>query len=857
MVDTETIVFSSASSDSGLGGVENIRQHHQEQNRSARSFDADDIELPANWPDYDFQRKKSCLFSRVFCTCVTKAINHLELVQNAIEQKDVSAKRGTTSKREVRFSQVQLSINALEIVGQGGHVAHEHPHHEILEDEVIDEVLLLLARLDRERLRLIHLCEHEQFVREKLKESIDSWRLKRLRDLPLAVQREHDACITDISELQWHITYNARLAEKMFAKVDLSRIWHQQLDIEVSNIRQTTDLIVEKVRTESIEIKRISDVLRETEHELMLSRAKNADVQEKAARANQRASLERGEMRNELEKTQKVLQTMTNKLHAAQDLHKNYLKTIADSKQTVKKNERTYKEEVAKRDAARAEIANCKLKLSLLATNRENIQFEIQRLTANSERARSEEQAREDERKKELAILEENALKRESKLEKILKKSKEKIVLIDEYERQLAKINEQIDRHQKTLERHEKQRTRDAEMLRTVTENLHRALYTNESITSDMRRETEALQKEEDGLRALMESLRRQIDDEGTMIGMIDEHLATDQRELDSINDAEAIRAEHAGRIETDLQGKYDVLSACVANLEAEDVKMKENLQSLKEIFDEINEKYLKEKSQLEQSRAVINEKHESTSTTANDLGSKLEHILTRSAYMKKHIQEMSESRGAMEVLTAKIRVEIQAAESELVDVKYNLSLAEAGEREVVRVLQQCVQRQTSMNTLNKHLFQERSNYQSEKQTAIENALALNTELAGSYRDVLYTYYEIKSLLMGKLEQRLDAVARVKDRRQLIELQTRLHDALNLYLGIKNEFVGQHLGQLNHDSHHNGLKLLQIQETVQSAIEEITQFLSDQVDFDTIHQEAMLKVHRDELKEKQNEQVPA
>ena len=63
-------------------------------------------------------------------------------------------------------------------------------------------------------------------------------------------------------------------------------------------------------------------------------------------------------------------------------------------------------------------------------------------MTANLERARAEEQARDDERKKELAVLEENALKREGKLEKILKKSKEKTVLIDEYERQLAKINE-------------------------------------------------------------------------------------------------------------------------------------------------------------------------------------------------------------------------------------------------------------------------------------------------------------------------------------------------------------------------------------------------------------------------------
>jgi hypothetical protein len=47
----------------------------------------DDFDLPANWPDYDFHRKKSCLLSRIFSTCITKAINHLELVQNAIEEK--------------------------------------------------------------------------------------------------------------------------------------------------------------------------------------------------------------------------------------------------------------------------------------------------------------------------------------------------------------------------------------------------------------------------------------------------------------------------------------------------------------------------------------------------------------------------------------------------------------------------------------------------------------------------------------------------------------------------------------------------------------------------------------------------
>jgi hypothetical protein len=38
-------------------------------------------------------------------------------------------------------------------------------------------------------------------------------------------------------------------------------------------------------------------------------------------------------------------------------------------------------------------------------------------------------------------------------------------------------------------------------MLRTVTENLQRAFYTNDSIGTDMKRETEKLKKEEDGMR--------------------------------------------------------------------------------------------------------------------------------------------------------------------------------------------------------------------------------------------------------------------------------------------------------------------------------------------------------------------
>lgn len=47
-----------------------------------------------------------------------------------------------------------------------------------------------------------------------------------------------------------------------------------------------------------------------------------------------------------------------------------------------------------------------------------------------------------------------------------------------------------------------------------------------------------------------------------------------------------------------------------------------------------------------------------------------------------------------------------------------------------------------------------------------------------------------------------------------------------------------------------------MQETIQSAVDHISHFLFDQVDFAAVHREAMLKVHRQELEEKQQEQVP-
>ncbi len=74
---------------------------------------------------------------------------------------------------------------------------------------------------------------------------------------------------------------------------------------------------------------------------------------------------------------------------------------------------------------------------------------------------------------------------------------------------------------------------------------------------------------------------------------------------------------------------------------------------------------------------------------------------------------------------------------------------------------------------------------------------------------------------------------------------------------IIDEYVAQKLNNLNQASRENAIQLSQVQETIQLAVDHITKFLFDQVDFEAVHRDAMLKVNREELQEKQNPKVPA
>ncbi|KAK2574373.1 Coiled-coil domain-containing protein 178 [Acropora cervicornis] len=136
------------------------------------------------------------------------------------------------------------------------------------EYDVIEEVISLLGRMESDRVTTEETLAKEKERVQSLRDEIDSKAKKRLHDLPLAVQREHEACAMDINELRWHCAYQGRIEARIQERV------HHAEKLELEGDAMS-----------SIQLKQdeTDDELLETLQRLEATERKTAEAQGKAA----------------------------------------------------------------------------------------------------------------------------------------------------------------------------------------------------------------------------------------------------------------------------------------------------------------------------------------------------------------------------------------------------------------------------------------------------------------------------------------------------------------------------------------------------------------------------------------------
>ncbi|XP_045383660.1 coiled-coil domain-containing protein 178 [Lemur catta] len=154
-------------------------------------------------------RRHSCAVVNIPAPCVNKMIAHIEDVESKIQE---YLKRFETSFEE--WSKTSSMKGLKEDRSITTPVAEVNPEErrdktcpELKQEmeTLLSEAIHLIKSLETDRAEAEEALKQQRSRKILLNTTIDSWSIWKLQQLPLAVQKEHEAYLRDFIELRWHL----------------------------------------------------------------------------------------------------------------------------------------------------------------------------------------------------------------------------------------------------------------------------------------------------------------------------------------------------------------------------------------------------------------------------------------------------------------------------------------------------------------------------------------------------------------------------------------------------------------------------------------------------------------------------
>ncbi|XP_006822410.1 uncharacterized protein LOC102808581 [Saccoglossus kowalevskii] len=454
------------------------------------------LPLPQGWPRLQDQifRRRALSFKKPVSTSIDHAISHIQKLQDRLEEwaRDVefeimsrktnsscatsvccsnrdsatSARERTVTdtrgsdRRHIRFAptsaaSVEASESTLEsrqsenvtdlsiqgigaIMPPGLEMEIEAEIPTLGAEEVIDETVTLLGRLETDRRDTADRLEEEKKRSDMLRARIDKLAEKRMYELPLAVQHEHEACALDISELQWHVAYRGRQEARIRSKVDIAEVLNSRLLEDINFVKTHSPLVEEKLELELEAMHKIQDAQMQTNDELAKTVEKLKQTESKSEEAHGKAEMERAHIKKELDTVRQALHEISTELDEARKTFTSYTQQCDDSRRKLQDNVQEQIVLETKNENARAAEKMQGKKVKQVKEKIVEAEFEHRKLKDENTKMASDKDSRSTILKKEDNEMEYEAQSKLSTLRETQHKNKEMKMEIEDIGEKLA-----------------------------------------------------------------------------------------------------------------------------------------------------------------------------------------------------------------------------------------------------------------------------------------------------------------------------------------------------------------------------------------------------------------------------------
>ncbi|KAI8786931.1 coiled-coil domain-containing protein 178 [Biomphalaria glabrata] len=817
--------------------------------------------LPENWLNKQI-RPRSCELVNIWTPCLRKAVSHIKLLQKVIDewlkQKDVQVskqktdkktKKGNVGRRQLKFvpasdetlsdqSDAFKQVSAdLAILGMSSHIAEEAEKIDsdistpFLDAEgVFNEVLTLLANLENDRRETFEAYIKEVARTEMLQKKIDDLQLRWVKELPALVQREHETCIMDISELQWHYTYSERNKEKVQRRFATAEKINIHLKEDITFIQQHVPLVQEKLVLEVEAMDKIRKAQGDTDQELVMTKQRLAKTDMKYTEAITKAETERGFIKKELDRVRDDLANISQELSEAKLNFNAYVHQINDINSRLIDNEQEMKVLQVKNE-------NAKIAEGMQATKVQNLQskitqavFEHRRLENENDQLEQDLKTTKNNNKHKIENLERQVQSVETKRRELTRKNQEVTMDIDDCEEKINKCIQHKVASEKNIVRINKEIERCSTMLQQTLESYNVNASLNHHLHGKLQIEKEQASQAEYKLKNTLEALRKQVKDEMHTKTVLQARITTEGGEIEKTKLESAKKREKAQNVADEVHRAVSAVLEKVEKLRSAKEERTKQKVSLQKKLEETESNFKENSEKLNKQLAVLQPHHQALKSQLKALNDEINQMEYKSSMMNKQIEEMDSAQKMMEKSVKTSEEAITTLTAELDELNVQVEAGRLLKEDLQNQYDESLERLQRSDKSHQTLMRERENVFRKHQSEKEHLKKKNNELASRYRQLQNEFLMAKDEMLKSFDDKVKIESTINDVKQLMSIQSKLHGALRIYIKLSGLYNEAELAKLHQESSNNSVRVSELQDNMEKALEEITQFLSSQRD---------------------------
>ncbi|XP_062260354.1 coiled-coil domain-containing protein 178 [Platichthys flesus] len=775
-------------------------------------------------------RRRTCALLNSPSPCVNNAIYHMQelrmAVDNWCQQIDQDKHQYSKSTRFQRRDSGTESMMSTELFVEGVAIMarESSPLSPLLKNinDVLGEVVGLIERLEADRQSTEEALHKEKRRRRFLESKVERVSLGKQQEHSSVVQKEHEACSRDISELKWQLKLEKEKLDKLQEKLSDSEVLNQHLHEDINFAQKQTPIVKENLDLQRTAINQINaaqakadEVNSKTQSDLLMVQEEFKKMELEAN--NEKISLDRivltmeTQLANTLEDLNQMM-TLEKSLCAEIDVAE---KTVALTehncaamKQRIPEMMELEKTEEDRISQLKSQIEDERQKNKKLKEKVTTLQEDIERSRLNGE--------------EEVSCIEEQFHLKRNALAALCKENMECEQNVEDYKRNISESEEAVKQLRSQREQMLQKTLDNDERWEKAKEELTRVVARHSVARTKLEEQKQLTFVGEQRARTEIENLKEDLTGRITVLELLQGQCADVREALQRQTRSSELTNQ---KLHNDLQEASSATKALETKVE--------KIKKVTEHFEKIQYEHRNRLLDLEREKKLrvdllraAQDLHSATVKRCEDTQGRISDLTKKS---EEH-QESSDELGKMVASVPEVIEELQSV-FDAVDFR-NKSAAF-----IMSTLQSDInncQRQTqrSMQTHSAHVTARRREMEETKE-ALKTALEENRQLASEYEG-------LKKILMEARHEEVSALSNKNHEHrslhyytQLSLLQKRMHKALVEYFKQRSLYSQAELDRCQALSQETNQKIKTAQEGLSGEIQLIAAFLKSLTDDST------------------------